>query len=293
MSTGTYNNIKPFKKDKNFSFVLGTILDESLIMKLVSKCDQVFHLAAVVGVKHVMENPIDTIRTNIIGTENILHYCAKYNRKVLIASTSEVYGKAMKIKKGNDGLKETDDSLFGATHIRRWSYATSKALDEFLSLAYYQEKNLPVVIVRLFNTVGPRQLGEYGMVIPIFVRKALLGDKLPVFGDGNQRRSFTYVGDVVNGIIKLMDKKDAEGQVINIGNSDEITINDLAQLVINKTNSDSNIEYISYEKAYGSGFEDMSRRKLDISKIKSLIGFKPTMGIEEIIEEIVAYMKSI
>ena len=293
MSTGTYNNIKPFKKDKNFSFVLGTILDESLIMKLVSKCDQVFHLAAVVGVKHVMENPIDTIRTNIIGTENILHYCAKYDRKVLIASTSEVYGKAMKIKKGNVGLKETDDSLFGATHIRRWSYATSKALDEFLSLAYYEEKNLPVVIVRLFNTVGPRQLGEYGMVIPIFVRKALLGDKLPVFGDGNQRRSFTYVGDVVNGIIKLMDNKDAEGQVINIGNSDEITINDLAQLVIKKTNSNSNIEYISYEKAYGSGFEDMSRRKPDISKIKSLIGFKPTMGIEEIIEEIVAYMKSI
>jgi len=293
MSTGTYNNIKPFKKDKNFSFVLGTILDESLIMKLVSKCDQVFHLAAVVGVKHVMENPVDTIRTNTIGTENILHYCAKYNRKVLIASTSEVYGKAMKIKKGNVGLKETDDSLFGATHIRRWSYATSKALDEFLSLAYYEEKNLPVVIVRLFNTVGPRQLGEYGMVIPIFVRKALLGDKLPVFGDGNQRRSFTYVGDVVNGIIKLMDNKDAEGQVINIGNSDEITINDLAQLVINKTNSNSNIEYISYEKAYGSGFEDMSRRKPDISKIKSLIGFKPTMGIEEIIEEIVAYMKSI
>ena len=293
MSTGTYNNIKPFKKDKNFSFVLGTILDESLIMKLVSECDQVFHLAAVVGVKHVMENPVDTIRTNIIGTENILHYCAKYNRKVLIASTSEVYGKAMKIKKGNDGLKETDDSLFGATHIRRWSYATSKALDEFLSLAYYQEKNLPIVIVRFFNTVGPRQLGEYGMVIPIFVRKALLGDKLPVFGDGDQRRSFTYVGDVVNGIIKLMDNKDAEGQVINIGNSDEITINDLAQLVIEKTNSNSNIEHISYEKAYGSGFEDMSRRKPDISKIKSLIGFKPTMGIEKIIEEIVAYMKSI
>ena len=292
MSTGTYNNIKPFKKEKNFLFVLGSILDESLVKKLVLKCDQVYHLAAVVGVKHVMENPVDTIRTNTIGTENILHYCAKYDRKVLIASTSEVYGKAMTIKQGDAGLKESDDSLFGATHIRRWSYATSKALDEFLSLAYYQEKNLPVVIVRLFNTVGPRQLGDYGMVIPIFVHKALLGDTLPVFGDGNQRRSFTYVGDVVNGIIKLMDNKNAEGQVINIGNSDEITINDLAQLVIKKTNSNSNIEHISYEKAYGSGFEDMSRRKPNISKIKSLIGFEPTMGIEEIIEEIVEYMKS-
>jgi len=293
MSTGTYNNIKPFKKDKNFSFVLGTILDQNLMMKLVSKCDQVFHLAAVVGVKHVMENPVDTIRTNTIGTENILHYCAKYNKKVLIASTSEVYGKAMKIKKGNAGLKESDDSLFGATHIRRWSYATSKALDEFLSLAYYQEKKLPVVIVRFFNTVGPRQLGEYGMVIPIFVHKALLGDTLPVFGDGNQRRSFTYVGDVVKGIIKLMDLKDAEGQVINVGNSDEITINELAKLVIKITKSKSQIEYIPYEKAYGIGFEDMSRRKPDISKINKLIGFQPTLGIEEIVEQVVKYMKSI
>ena len=293
MSTGTYNNIKPFKKDKNFLFVLGSILDESLVKKLLSKCDQVYHLAAIVGVKHVMENPVDTIRTNTIGTENILHYCAKYNRKVLIASTSEVYGKAMKIKKGNAGLKESDDSLFGATHIRRWSYATSKALDEFLSLAYYQEKNLPVVIVRLFNTVGPRQLGDYGMVIPIFVHKALLGDTLPIFGDGNQRRSFTYVGDVVKGIIKLMDIKDAEGQVINIGNSEETTINELAKLVIKITKSKSQIEYIPYEKAYGIGFEDMSRRKPDISKIKKLFGFQPTLGIEEIVKQVVKYMKSI
>ena len=293
MSTGTYNNIKPFKKEKNFLFVLGSILDESLVKKLVLKCDQVYHLAAVVGVKHVMENPVDTIRTNTIGTENILHYCAKYERKVLIASTSEVYGKAMKIKKGNAGLKESDDSLFGATHIRRWSYATSKALDEFLSLAYYQEKNLPVVIVRLFNTVGPRQLGDYGMVIPIFVHKALLGDTLPVFGDGNQRRSFTYVGDVVKGIIKLMDIKDAEGQVINIGNSDETTINELAELVIKITKSKSQIEHIPYVKAYGIGFEDMSRRKPDISKINKMISFKPTIGIEEIVEQVVTYMKSI
>ena len=293
MSTGTYSNIKLFRSQKNFSFVLGSILDEKLVEKLVSQCDQVYHLAAVVGVKHVMKNPVQTIRINTIGTESILHFCSQYHIKVLIASTSEVYGKAMNIKKNNEGLSEEDDSLFGATKIRRWSYATSKALDEFLSLAYFQEKNLPVVIVRLFNTVGPRQLGDYGMVIPIFVNKALLGDPIPIFGDGNQRRSFTYVGDVVDGIIKLMDTKKAEGQVINIGNSDEITINELAKLVIKKTNSKSKIEYIPYEKAYGVGFEDMSRRKPDISKIKKLIGFKPTLGIEKIIEKVVEYMKAI
>jgi len=292
MSTGTYNNINLFKMHENFILKLGSILDDKLVRELVSKCDEVYHLAAVVGVKHVMENPVETIRINTLGTENILHSCSQYGKKVMIASTSEVYGKAMKIKKDNKGLREEDDSLFGATKIRRWSYATSKALDEFLSLAYFQEKNLPVIIVRFFNTVGPRQLGEYGMVIPIFVSKALLGDPLPIFGDGNQRRSFTYVGDVIEGIIKLMVTKDAEGQVINIGNPDEITINDLAKLVIKKTNSKSKIEYISYEKAYGSGFEDMSRRKPDITKIKNLINFKPTLNIEDIIEEIVKYMKS-
>lgn len=292
MSTGTYNNIKEFKKNKNFNFVLDTILDENLIMKLVSECDQVYHLAAVVGVKNVMENPVETIRTNIIGTENILHCCAKYNKKVLIASTSEVYGKAMKIKRGDSGLNESDDSLFGATNVRRWSYATSKALDEFLSLAYFQERNLPVVIVRFFNTVGPRQLGDYGMVIPIFVHKALLGDNIPVFGDGSQRRSFTYVEDVVSGIIKLMDTKDAIGEVVNIGNSDEITIKNLAKLVIKVSNSNAKIEYIPYNKAYGLGFEDMSRRKPDISKIKKLINFKPTLGIEDIVKKVVNHMRT-
>ena len=293
MSTGTYNNINHYKKHEKLNFILGSILDVNLVQDLVSKCDQVYHLAAVVGVKHVMKNPVETIRINTLGTENILHFCSKYGKKVLIASTSEVYGKAMQIKKGNKGLNEGDDSIFGATKIRRWSYATSKALDEFLSLAYYQEKNLPVVIVRFFNTVGPRQLGEYGMVIPIFVSKALLGDPIPIFGDGNQRRSFTYVGDVINGIIRLMENKKAEGQVINIGNPDEISINDLAKLIIKQTNSKSKIEYISYEKAYGHGFEDMSRRKPDISKINKLIGFQPTLGIEEIVEQVVKYMKSI
>ena len=252
----------------------------------------VYHLAAVVGVKNVMENPVETIRTNTIGTENVLHYCAQYKCKVLIASTSEVYGKAMKITRGERGLKETDDSIFGATKIRRWSYATSKALDEFLALAYFQEKSLPVVIVRFFNTVGPRQLGDYGMVIPTFVHKALLGDPIPIFGDGSQRRSFTYVEDVVNGIIQLMNVKEAEGQVMNIGNSDEITIKELAELVIKITNSKSKLKYIPFTEAYGSGFEDMARRKPDISKINKLIGFKPTMCIEEIIVNVVDHMRA-
>lgn len=292
MSTGSYKNIEPFRTEKNFSFILGTILDENLMIKLIKACDQVYHLAAVVGVKHVMNNPVDTIRTNTIGTEIILHCCAKYNKKVLIASTSEVYGKAMKIKSDNKGLKESDDSLFGSTKIRRWSYATSKALDEFLSLAYFHQKQLPVVIVRFFNTVGPRQLGEYGMVIPTFVEKALLGDIIPVFGDGKQQRSFTFVGDVVKGIIELMDNDDAIGEVINIGNSNEISINDLATLIIKITKSKSKIEYIPYDKAYGSGFEDMFRRKPDISKINKLIGFKPTLNVEEIVRQVVAFMKT-
>jgi len=292
MSTGRYENIEPFQNNKNFTFLLGDILYADLVGKLVSECDMVYHLAAVVGVKNVMKNPVETIRTNTIGTENVLHYCARNKRKVLIASTSEVYGKAMKIKKGKGGLKETDDSIFGATKIRRWSYATSKALDEFLALAYYQEKNLPVVIVRFFNTVGPRQLGDYGMVIPIFVQKALLGDPIPVFGDGTQRRSFTYVEDVINGIVQLMDIKEAEGEVMNIGNDNEINIKALAELVIEITNSKSKINYIPYKEAYGIGFEDMARRKPDISKIIKLIGFKPTIGIEEIVLKVANHMKS-
>lgn len=292
MSTGTYKNIEPFKNNKKFTFILDSILNEEIVDKLVKSCDQVYHLAAAVGVKYIMENPVNTIRTNVGGTENVLLYCSMYNKKVLIASTSEVYGKRMQYKKDNSGLDEDDDSIFGSTRIRRWSYATSKALDEFLALAYHSEKNLPVVIVRFFNTVGPRQLGDYGMVIPTFVHRALMGDPIPVFGDGTQMRSFTYVIDVVEGIIKLMTYKEAEGHVFNIGNSDEMTIKELAELVIKKTNSKSKVEYIPFNKAYGFGFEDMKRRKPNISKLANLTGFSPKVEIDQILDKIINYIKT-
>ncbi|MDP6771130.1 MAG: GDP-mannose 4,6-dehydratase [Anaerolineales bacterium] len=292
LSTGTNENITSFTGNEAFEFNLGSILNAELVDTLVSKCDQVYHLAAAVGVKYIMENPVETIRTNTIGTENILHSCSHYMKKVMIASSSEVYGKAMRLKSGSDGLDEESETVYGSTRIKRWSYATSKALDEFLALAYYHERNLPVVIIRLFNTVGPRQLSNYGMVIPIFVRKALSGEPLPVFGDGSQQRSFTYVGDVVEAMVKIMDCAQAEGQVVNIGNENEITIDELAQLIVTKSGSKSKIVHISYEEAYGIGFEDMARRKPDITKLKNLINFEPTLEIGEVIEKVIDYYRA-
>ena len=292
LSTGNLKNILDLQKKQNFKLIISDILDSDRVDKLVSENDIIYHLAAVVGVKHVMENPVDTIRVNTLGSENVLHSCSKYNKKVLIASTSEVYGKAMKYNVNDNGLDEKNDSVFGNSSIRRWAYATSKSLDEFLSLAYYQEKQLPVIIVRFFNTVGPGQLGDYGMVIPIFVQKALLGDPIPVFGDGNQKRSFAYMGDVIEAIIKLMETDSAIGQVFNIGNEKEITINELADMIIKKCESRSKIEYISYMNAYGSGFEDMNRRKPNLDKIKKFIGYKPKVSLEEIIDQVIVYYKS-
>lgn len=292
LSTGSLKNVEEFIDNKRFNLITSDILKADLVDELVKENDIVYHLAAVVGVKHVMENPVDTIRVNTLGSENILHSCSKYGKRVLIASTSEVYGKAMQYNSSSDGLDEENDSIFGNTNIRRWAYATSKALDEFLALAYFHEKKLPVLILRFFNTVGPGQLGDYGMVIPIFVQKALIGDDIPIFGDGEQKRSFTYVGDVINGMIKLMATDKSLGQVINIGNESEITINELAKLVIEKTSSKSKIKYISYKDAYGKGFEDMRRRKPDLTKIQKMIGFKPTVDIEQIIDEVIEYQKS-
>jgi UDP-glucose 4-epimerase len=291
LSTGTHENIKPFMKNKNFKFVLDSILNNEIVRELIEQCDEVYHLAAAVGVKYIMENPVSTIRTNIRGTENVLQHCSRYNKKVLLASTSEVYGKGMQLKKDNSGLDEDDDSIFGSTKIRRWSYATSKALDEFLGLAYHSEKNLPIIIVRFFNTVGPRQLGDYGMVIPTFVHRALMGDPIPVFGDGSQMRSFTYVEDVVGGVVKLMAHNEAIGHVFNMGNSNEITIKELAELIIKKTNSTSKINYIPFKEAYGYGFEDMKRRKPNISKLSALTGFAPTVGIDQILEKVIDHLK--
>ena len=292
LSTGILKNLDPIIDNKNLNFIIGDVMDSSLVDKLVKDSDLVFHLAAVVGVKHVMNNPVDTIRVNILGTENILHSCSSYSRKVLIASTSEVYGKAMQYGNFDNGLNEDNDTVMGSTSVRRWSYATSKALDEFLALAYYAEKKLPVIIARYFNTVGPGQLGDYGMVVPIFIQKALSGEDIPIFGDGSQKRSFGYVGDAVKCTMKLVDQENSIGEVFNIGNNNEITINELATKIIHKTKSISKLKYISYDKAYGEGFEDMKRRKPNTTKLEEAIGFKPEVGIDQIIDEMIDFFKS-
>jgi UDP-glucose 4-epimerase len=258
--------------------------------ELVFKCDQIYHLAAAVGVKLIMNRPVETLETNVKGTEMVLMLANRYKKKVLIASSSEVYGKVMDGE--NTGvLLEDTDRLMGSTTKRRWAYACSKALDEFLALAYFEEKKLPVIIVRFFNTVGPRQTGQYGMVIPNFAQKALIGKPITVYGDGSQSRSFTYVIDVVDALTKLMAEPQAVGQVFNVGNSEEVTIKDLALMVKEMTGSTSDIEYISYEKAYGPGFEDMHRRCPDITKIKNLINFEPKTDLKGIIQSVIDFYK--
>ena len=292
LSTGQLKNLDEVSNNKNFKLIIGDVLDSELIAKLVANADMVLHLAAVVGVKRVMRNPVDTIRINILGTENVLHSCSAHSKKVLIASTSEVYGKAMNYKNHDNGLNEDVDTVMGSTSVRRWSYATSKALDEFLALAYHTEKSLPVVIARYFNTVGPGQVGSYGMVLPIFIQKAISGEDIPVYGDGEQMRSFGYVRDAVKCTIALMDNENSLGEVFNIGNETEISINDLADLVIKKCNSSSKIIYKSYEEAYGTGFEDMKRRKPNSDKLFKIIGMKPDFPIEKVIEKMIIYFKS-
>lgn len=287
LSTGSIENIEHLKSNPKFHYTIDTIKNEPLLAELVDRCDVVYHLAAAVGVKLIIESPVNTIETNIYGTELVLKCANKKKKKVMVASTSEVYG-----KNNNVPFKEDYDVVLGSTKNGRWSYACSKAIDEFLALAYWREKKLPVVVVRFFNTVGPRQTGRYGMVIPNFVKQALLGHPITVYGDGKQSRSFTYVGDVVKGITDLMNNPKAVGEVFNIGHGKEITISELAGLVKNITNSKSEIVYIPYDKAYEEGFEDMQRRSPDISRINKLIGYKPTMDIKEILEKVVEYFLS-
>lgn len=287
LSTGNIENIEHLKDNRNFHYHIDTIRNEQLMAELIDKCDVVFHLAAAVGVKLIVESPVRTIETNIAGTEIVLKLANKKKKKVIIASTSEVYGK------GDDlPFKEDNDLVLGPTYKGRWSYACSKALDEFLALAYYKEKKLPVIIVRLFNTVGPRQTGAYGMVIPTFVRQALLGHPITVYGDGKQSRCFAYVKDVVKAIIDLSRHPKAIGEIFNIGSDEEITIEDLALLVKEMTKSHSEIVYVPYDKAYEKGFEDMQRRVPDILKVKNLIGFRPTQDIRGIIETIIDYHRN-
>ena len=284
--TGKLANLEKVQSNENLHLVIDTILNESVMNELIFKVDHIYHMAAAVGVRKIMDHPVETLDINVKGTETVLRLANRFKKKVLIASTSEVYGKHVE-----HTLSEDDNRVMGTVKKRRWAYACSKTLDEFLALAYHDEKKLPVVVTRLFNTVGPRQTGQYGMVLPNFVQSALLGKPITVFGDGTQSRSFTHVMDVAEALIKLMSEPKAEGDIFNVGNDHEVTIKDLAFKVKEMAGSNSDIEYIPYEKAYGPGFEDMERRCPNIDKIKKLIGFKPTYDLEAMIQSVIDYFK--
>jgi len=284
--TGRLENLEKIQNDERVHLVVDTILNESVMNELIFKVDHIYHLAAAVGVMNIMDNPVETLDINVKGTETVLRLANRFKKKVLVASTSEIYGKHLE-----HSLKEDDNRVMGTVKKRRWAYACSKTLDEFLALAYHDEKKLPVVIARLFNTVGPRQSGRYGMVMPIFVQRALLGKPIVVYGDGTQTRSFAHVKDVVEGLIRLMEEPRAEGDVFNVGNDEEVSIQALAEKVKEMTGSASEIEYMSYEKAYGPGFEDMERRCPDLEKIKALIGYEPTQDLQAIIQSVIDYFK--
>jgi UDP-glucose 4-epimerase len=286
LSTGSIDNISPLKTRPGFTYAIDSVTNESLLAEMIDGSDVVFHLAAAVGVKLIVEQPVHTIETNVHGTEVVLKHANKKKKLVFIASTSEVYGKSTDVP-----FREGADLVLGATAKHRWAYACSKLIDEFLALAYWKEKKLPVVIVRLFNTVGPRQTGQYGMVLPTFVRQALAGHPITVFGDGTQSRSFTYVGDVVDALLKLAGEPRAIGEVFNIGSTGEVTISDLAQRVKEMTDSASPIHYVPYDEAYEAGFEDMPRRVPDISKLRDLIGYEPKLDLDAIIRTVVEHIR--
>jgi UDP-glucose 4-epimerase len=286
LSTGSIKNVAHLKTYAGFSYVLDSVMNRSLMLELIDQSEVVFHLAAAVGVRLIVEEPVRTIETNIKATELILELCARKRKPVLLTSTSEVYGKLEKPK-----FSEEDDVVLGPTSRARWCYAASKIIDEFLAKAYFKEKQLPTVVVRLFNTIGPRQTGQYGMVAPRFVKQALLGEPITVYGDGTQRRSFTWVGDVVNAMTKLIEHPEAYGEVFNIGHTDEISIYALAELVKAMTDSVSEIVCIPYEQAYESGFEDMSRRLPDLTKIQRAIGYRPTLDLPRMLEWLIAYYR--
>ena len=287
LSTGAFENIAHLKGNPRFRYTIDTVENEPLVAELIDGCDTVVHLAAAVGVKLIVEAPVRTIETNVHGTEVVLKIANKKKKLVLIASTSEVYGKSTVVP-----FKEDADLVLGPTVKHRWAYACSKMIDEFLALAYWKERKLPVIVVRLFNTVGPRQTGQYGMVVPNFVRQALANEPITVFGDGTQSRSFTYVGDVVRAVVALINEPRAIGQVFNIGNGREITIGDLAARIKDMTGSRSPIVKIPYDQAYEAGFEDMPRRVPDISKIRALVGYEPTVELDEILTRVIASLRT-
>jgi UDP-glucose 4-epimerase len=287
LSTGSLENIKPLLRNAQFHFVNDTILNRDIMLELIGICDVVVHLAAAVGVKLIIEEPLKSIHTNIVGTEIVLELANKFRKKTFIASTSEVYGRNSKVP-----LREDDMRIYGSTDLERWSYAATKAMDEFLALAYYRTKQLPVIVARFFNTVGPKQTGRYGMVIPRFVGQALRNDPITVYGDGTQTRNFTYVKDVVQGIVGLVDEPKAVGEIFNIGGEGEVSINELAAKVRALTDSSSEIVHIPYENAYQEGFEDMERRVPDITKIRKLLGYRNTHDLDAILVKVVEYERT-
>src|ERR671933_175090 len=284
LSTGSIENIRHLKKHPRFDYTIDSVPNAPVLAELVDACDAVVHLAAAVGVRLIVESPVRTIETNVHGTEVVLAQANKKKKKVLIASTSEVYGLSNEVPFREDG-----NLVMGATTKGRWSYACSKSIDEFLALAYWREKKLPTIIVRLFNTVGPRQTGRYGMVIPTFVRQALAGRPITVYGTGEQSRCFGYVGDVVGALMSLMEKDEATGQVFNVGSNEEVSIMELAERVKELTASDSEIVTVPYDEAYEEGFEDMPRRVPDTTKVRTLVGFEVKESLDGILKKVIEY----
>jgi len=287
LSTGSIENITHLKSHPKFHYTIDSVTNEPVLAELIDRSDVVVHLAAAVGVKLIVEAPVHTIETNVHGTEVVLKHANKKKKLVLLASTSEVYGKSVNVP-----FREDADLVLGPSDKHRWAYACSKLIDEFLALAYWKERKLPIIIVRLFNTVGPRQTGQYGMVIPNFVQQALAGRPITVFGDGTQSRSFTYVGDVVRAMVALIDEPRAVGQVFNIGNGREISIGDLAERIRALTGSRSEIVRIPYDEAYEAGFEDMPRRVPDISRVQALVGYTPTVELDEILARVIEHFRT-
>jgi UDP-glucose 4-epimerase len=286
LSTGCYENLDGIEDGKHLRLIVDSVNNPAIVEECVRQCSGVYHLASAVGVRLIIDQPVKTIESIVGGTEVVLKACSRYRRPFLLTSTSEVYGKGSKVP-----FSEDDDTVMGATSVRRWSYACAKALDEFLALAYWTESRLPVTVVRLFNTVGPRQTGQYGMVVPTLIKQALAGEPMTVFGDGQQRRCFTHVQDVIWCLRRLLDCQEARGQVVNVGGDQEISILALAQRIKERTGSQSPIKIIPYNEAYGPGFEDMLRRVPDLTKVKTLLDYKPSHTLDDIIDDVVASLK--
>jgi UDP-glucose 4-epimerase len=288
LSTGRYQNVEHLEGRERFRLIIDSVLNQTLMEELIRETDRVFHMASAVGVKLIMERPVSTIETIFRGTDVVLDFCSRYRKRVLIPSTSEVYGKGISVP-----FREEDDLLTGATNKHRWAYACAKTLDEFLALAHWKETRLPVAVVRLFNTVGPRQTGQYGMVVPRFVQAAINNETIEVHGDGSQSRCFGHVADVVEGLVRTLENPACFGEVVNLGNSEETTIKALAEKAVAMTGSSSEIQYVPYEEVYGEGFEDMQRRVPSLEKAKRLIDYRPTRTLDDIINDVAKEFRAV